>query len=122
MNEGMPLPDFRRSAVLHLEDATSKGLRGAPLIRFLANVGLPSRAPEGQIAARGCGKVTRRANQFSFTEIVVKPLNKKYFALSEGQIRAISTAIPSRPEGRIMIVTTWDGDAVDAEAATDERG
>ncbi len=30
----------------------------------------------------------------------VKAQNKKYFALSEGQIRAISTAIPSRSEGR----------------------
>ena len=51
----------------------------------------------------------------------VKPRNKKYFALSEGQIRGISIAIPSRPEGRRPSSRTWDGDAVDAEAATDER-
>ena len=30
--------------------------------------------------------------------------------------------IPSRPEGRSRSSRTWDGDAVDAEAATDERG
>ena len=30
---------------------------------------------------------------------------------------------PSRSDrGALAIVTTWDGDAVDAEAATDERG
>ena len=52
----------------------------------------------------------------------VKAQNKKYFALSEGQIRGISIAIPSRPEGRSRSSRTWDGDAVDAEAATDERG
>src|SRR3954451_4988955 len=52
----------------------------------------------------------------------VKPRNQKYFALSEGRIRGISIAIPSRPEGRRPSSRTWDGDAVDAEAATDERG
>jgi hypothetical protein len=52
----------------------------------------------------------------------VKPQNKKYFAFPEGQIRGISIAIPSRPEGRIMIVTIVGRVAVDAEAATDERG
>jgi hypothetical protein len=30
-------------------------------------------------------------------------------------------AIPSRTEGRIMIVATWDGDAVDADVALDGR-
>src|SRR4029079_10340520 len=30
--------------------------------------------------------------------------------------------IPSRPEGRSRSSRTWDGDAVDAKAATDERG
>jgi len=52
----------------------------------------------------------------------VKPQNQKYFAFPEDQIRAISTPIPSRQEGRIMIVTIVGRVAVDAEAATDERG
>jgi len=46
----------------------------------------------------------------------VKPQNKKYFALSEGQIKGISIAIPSRQEGRIMIVTIVGRVAVDADA------
>jgi len=33
---------------------------------------------------------------------------------------AHSHPVPTR--GALAIVTTWDGDAVDAEAATDERG
>src|SRR5207342_1337936 len=51
----------------------------------------------------------------------VKPQNKKYFALSEGQIRRISVAIPSRPEGRIMIATIVGRVAVDAGSADNER-
>ena len=35
----------------------------------------------------------------------VKPRNKKYFALSRNPNQGISLAIPSRPEGRIMIAT-----------------
>jgi hypothetical protein len=52
----------------------------------------------------------------------VKPQNKKYFAFSEGQISTISVAIPTRSEGRIMIVTNVGRGAMDAKAATDERG
>ena len=52
----------------------------------------------------------------------VKTQNKKYFAFPEGQIRGTSLAIPSREEGRIMIVTIVGRGAVDAEAAPDERG
>jgi hypothetical protein len=51
----------------------------------------------------------------------VKPRNKKYFALSEGQIRRISVGIPSRPEGRIMIATIVGRVAVDARSADGER-
>jgi hypothetical protein len=52
----------------------------------------------------------------------VKTQNKKYFAFPEGRNSGISVAIPSRQEGRIMIVTNVGRVAVDAEAATDERG
>src|SRR3954465_4712125 len=49
----------------------------------------------------------------------VKPQNEKYFAFPEGQIRTISP--PSRPAQRASaVVTTRDGDAVDAKAAIDE--
>ena len=53
--------------------------------------------------------------------IRVKPQNKIYFAFSEGQIRGISIAIPSRQEGRIMIVTNVGRVAVDAGSADNER-
>src|SRR3977135_1382356 len=66
-------------------------------------------------------KLTRRANQFRFTESGVKPRNQKYFAFPEMRNRVYLS--PSRPtqkgvgrrhdEGRV---------AVDAEAATDARG
>src|SRR6185436_2490643 len=52
--------------------------------------------------------------------IRVKPWNQKYFALSETQIRTISTPIPFRPEGRRPSSRTWDGDAVDADGACDD--
>ena len=51
----------------------------------------------------------------------VKPQNKKYFAFPEGQISGISFAIPSRQEGRIMIVTNVGRVAVDAGSADNER-
>ena len=47
--------------------------------------------------------------------------NKKYFAFPECE-QGISMPIPSRSEGRIMIATNVGRAAVDAEAATDERG
>jgi hypothetical protein len=45
----------------------------------------------------------------------VKTQNKKYFAFPEGRNSGISIAIPSREEGRIMIVTNVGRGAVDAE-------
>jgi hypothetical protein len=51
----------------------------------------------------------------------VKPQNQKYFAFPECQIRRISIAIPSRQEGRIMIVTDVGRGAVDAGSADNER-
>src|SRR6478735_1386317 len=53
--------------------------------------------------------------------INVKPRNEKYFAFPESQIRAISHA--SRPTQRGVGHRHNEGrGAVDAEAATDERG
>jgi len=49
---------------------------------------------------------------------LVKPKiskNRKYFAFPEGRNSGISVAIPSRSEGRIMIVTNVGRGAVDAE-------
>ena len=53
--------------------------------------------------------------QLLFFASRVKPRNEKYFAFPESQIRTISTAIPSRSEGRIMIATNVGRVAVDAE-------
>ena len=47
--------------------------------------------------------------------------SRKYFCFAEPQISAISTPIPSRPEGRIMIVTIVGRVAVDAGSADNER-
>jgi hypothetical protein len=45
----------------------------------------------------------------------VKPQNKKIFRFSRSANSGISIAIPSREEGRIMIVTNVGRGAVDAE-------
>jgi hypothetical protein len=53
--------------------------------------------------------------------IRVKPQNKKYFAFPEA--RTVAYLSPSRPDKRASAVVTNEGRvAVDAEAATDERG
>jgi hypothetical protein len=46
----------------------------------------------------------------------VQPLSQKYFGFLSTQITSISSAIPSRSEGRFAIVTDAGWDAVDAEA------
>src|SRR3979490_591368 len=51
----------------------------------------------------------------------VKPRNQKYFAFPEGQIRAISTSIPSRPQERIRIATIVGRAAGAAGSADNER-
>ena len=66
--------------------------------------------------------IVRRGKSLPIYRIHVKPRNKKYFAFPESQIRTISIAIPSRSEGRIMIVANVGRGAMDAKAATDERG
>jgi hypothetical protein len=56
----------------------------------------------------------RRANYFRISENRVKPQNKKYFALSEGQISGRYCL--SRPtRGALAIATNVRWDAVDAE-------
>ena len=68
-----------------------------------------------------CLSFARQANQILIYRSRVKPQNKKYFAFPEGQIRGTSIAIPSRQEGRIMIVTIVGRVAVDAGSAENER-
>ena len=66
--------------------------------------------------------LTRRANhEFRFTEAMSSPEVKNISLFQNNELGYIH-AIPSRPEGRSRSSRTWDGDAVDAEAATDERG
>jgi len=56
----------------------------------------------------------RLANNFGFTEIMSSPEIKKYFALSEGQISAMTLAI--RPlRGASAVVTDVGRVAVDAK-------
>ncbi len=52
---------------------------------------------------------------------VVQPLARKYSPFVPAQISA-SMRHPTRQEGRLAIVTNVRWDAVDARAATDERG
>jgi len=54
--------------------------------------------------------------------IDVKPPKSKIFLFYRIKIPATSYPIPSREEGRIMIATIVGRVAVDAKAATDERG
>jgi hypothetical protein len=64
-----------------------------------------------------CGKSTRRANH----QKSVQPFAQKYFASVVAQIsRSILPSTATR--GAIAIVTTVRWDAMDAKAATDERG
>ena len=65
--------------------------------------------------------LTRRGKSLRIYRIYVKSQNQKYFAFPERQIRGTSIAIPSRSEGRIMIVTNVGRDAVDAGSADNER-
>jgi hypothetical protein len=67
----------------------------------------------------------RRANrQFRFTEVMSseKSTEIKNISVLQNQNHRYITPIPSRQEGRIMIVTIVGRVAVDAKAATDERG
>src|ERR1700675_824820 len=51
----------------------------------------------------------------------VQPSTQKYSAFAVGQISGLSPRV-SPTEGRVAIVTNARWDAVDAKAATDERG
>jgi hypothetical protein len=48
----------------------------------------------------------------------VKPLNQKYSAFQKHQISCIFSAVPSRQEGRIAIVTDAGRDVMDAGGAS----
>jgi hypothetical protein len=65
--------------------------------------------------------IARRANHFRFSEFVSSPKIKNISLYPNSKQRYIA-CILFRPEGRRPSSRTWDGDAVDAEAATDERG
>src|SRR4029079_19726416 len=62
-----------------------------------------------------------RANHFRISEIVSSPKIKN-ISLYPNSKSGYVTSIPYRPEGRSRSSRTWDGDAMDAKAATDERG
>src|SRR3954463_14964533 len=67
-----------------------------------------------------CDKLARRANHSDFPKSCQAP-ESKIFLFFRSQIRRM--VCPSHPtEGRIAIVTNVRWDAVDARAATDERG
>jgi hypothetical protein len=87
------------------------------LLRSRAGIGISPVAS----CARWAGVAARRANHFWFPETASSPQNKKYFAFPEGRNSGISVAIPSRQEGRIMIVTNVGRVAVDAGSADNER-
>jgi len=65
----------------------------------------------------GCDKTTRRANHQKY----VQPFAQKYFRCPVGQIRSLTPAILSH-QGALAIVANEGQGAVDAKAATDERG
>jgi hypothetical protein len=67
-----------------------------------------------------CG-LDRANHRFRFSE-PVSSLEIKNISLLQKWKPGYITAIPSRPEGRSRSSRTWDGDAMDAKAATDERG
>jgi len=66
---------------------------------------------------QSCDKLARRANR----QKSVQPLLQKYFVSLVGQISG-STPPVYRDKRAIAIVTTVRWDAMDAKAATDERG
>jgi hypothetical protein len=82
---------------------------------------LPADLPPWQIksAPLGCGKSTRRANHFVFSEMVVQPLLQKYFASHLTQITSISILVLSQERGVAHVINVGR-DAVDAVSALDE--
>ena len=69
------------------------------------------------------GPFARRANHFRYSEISSseKSIELENISLYRKCKSVYTNAIPSRTEGRIMIVATRDGDAVDADVALDGR-
>jgi hypothetical protein len=73
-----------------------------------------------QILASGCGKSTRRANHFWFSEMVSSPKIKNISVF----VQPKSDAYPTRlvpPEGRSRVVTSAGRDAVDVKASGAQR-
>jgi hypothetical protein len=66
-------------------------------------------------------ELVRQNNATGKSKKPVQPSQKKYSAFAVGQISGFSPRV-SPTEGRLAIVTNARWDAVDAEAATDERG
>ena len=60
-------------------------------------------------------------NNFRFSEVVSSPKIKN-ISLFQKAKSGLYRMHPVPTRGALAIVTTWDGDAVDAEAATGERG
>ena len=60
-------------------------------------------------ACPSCDKLARRANRFRYSEIVSSP-KLKNISLYQNKKSGYITSIPARQEGRIMIVTAWDGE------------
>jgi hypothetical protein len=65
--------------------------------------------------------VATKQRDGQITQNLSSPFAKKYFAFPIGQISGFSPRV-SPTEGRLAIVTNARWDAVDAKAATDERG
>ena len=80
-------------------------------------IGSPADLPPWQIksAPLDCGKSTRRANHFRFSEIRQAPKSKIFlFSPDPNQFTDSHRLVP--PEGRSRVVTTAGRDAVDARA------
>src|SRR3954464_9179875 len=71
-------------------------------------------------AATACDKTTRRANHSDFQKSCQAPESKIFLFFGNRNRRMVRPSHPTR--GAIAIVTNVRWDAVDARAATDERG
>src|SRR6478672_4177641 len=74
-----------------------------------------------QILASGCGKSTRRANHFGFSEMVSSPKIKNISVFVQPKSDAYQTCLVP-PEGRSRVVTSAGRDAVDARAQGAQAG
>jgi hypothetical protein len=89
MNEAIPLPDFKRSAVIRSDDAIIDPV--------------PVKRPSDNWEIRA------GANHFRFSEVVSSP-EIKNISLFPKRKSGYIASIPSRPEGRRPSSRTWDGE------------